>query len=85
MEGEGENVRPIRYRGRQPRRINEDDIASWFKATEKPPKEYTIERLREHMRMKNPVRWRRLRKDFAWMMREMKKLGMNPEDARWLP
>lgn len=71
--------------GRAPRNLNEDDVSGWMKAAEKPIGPVTQDDLRRHMRRVNFVRWRRLQKDFRWMMREMKKLGLNPEDARWLP
>lgn len=36
------------------------------------------------LRQKNFVRMSRMEKDFRWMKREMKKMGLNPEDARYL-
>jgi hypothetical protein len=71
----------------RPRPATDDDRAGWFSAAteaDKPPALNTREQLITHLRHKNPVRVHRLRKDFKWMQKEMKKLGRNPEDARWL-
>lgn len=74
-----------KYKGVAPRLLNDKDIADFIGPMSKPPRPTTLDSLRGHMRSKNPVRWHRLRRDFAWMQREMRKLGLNPEDARWLP
>ena len=74
-----------RHKGKSPRALSDKDIDSFFKEQRKPPAPMTLNRLRTHMSRKNYARWRRLKKDFAWMQREMRKLGLNPEDARWLP
>ena len=48
-----------------------------------PPKT-TVKNVRRMMALNNPLRWRRMQKDFAWLQRHMKRAGLNPEDARWI-
>lgn len=70
-----------------PRPVTEDEYDSWFAAAmeqDEPPKHLNRNQLLAALRLRNPVRMRRLRKDYAWMQRQLKKLGANPEDARWL-
>lgn len=68
-----------------PRAATPGDRGSWFDAAmEAPPKSLNREQLITHLKMRNPVRMRRLANDYAWMQRELKKAGKNPEDARWL-
>ena len=43
-----------------------------------------IEELRKEIARSNPMRWLSLQTDLRWLKRQMKKRGMNPEDARWL-
>lgn len=38
----------------------------------------------DYLMAKNPRRWARMQRDFTWARREMKKLGKNPEDVRFL-
>lgn len=67
----------------RPRKPTDNEMASWFTATETAPPR-NLEQLRYIIRQENPVRWWRLQADLKWIKRVMKKLGYNPEDARWL-
>ena len=49
-----------------------------------PPKKFDTEMIWKHLKSKNLVRAYRVKSDYRWMQRELKKLGLNPEDARWL-
>lgn len=44
----------------------------------------TRKHLQDLMARRNKWRWRRLNRDYKWLEKEMKKLGLNPEDARFL-
>ena len=44
----------------------------------------TRKHLQDHIASKNKWRWRRLQRDYRWVEKEMKKLGLNPEEARFL-
>lgn len=52
------------------------------RAMDKGPKDQ--ESIRNLIRNRNPVRWWQLQRDFKWVQKEMKRLGLNPEDARFL-
>lgn len=43
-----------------------------------------ILRMREVLRVRNPVRWWSLQREFKWAQKEMKRLGLNPDNARYL-
>lgn len=70
------------------RRLTDEDHDMWQEAATlremDPPPPRTIEEVRAKLKASNPVRWWYLKRDFAWAKRQMKKLGLNPEDARWL-
>ncbi len=66
-----------------PRPLTSNDIHSWMEAkTEGPPR--GADEVRKRIRQANPVRWAHLQKEFAWAQKQAKKLGVNPEDVRWL-
>jgi hypothetical protein len=47
-----------------------------------PPK--TKESIQRALKMSNPVRWRQVQNDLKWVQKRMKKMGLNPEDARYI-
>lgn len=69
-----------------PRDLTPEDRESWYDAASQRPEanERTIENLKLLIRNRNPVRWWRIRNDYKWLQREMLRLGMSPEDARFL-
>ena len=68
-----------------PRHLTDADRGAFFDAaTEQPPRPRTIEQARLAIRNRNPVRWRRLQKEYRWMTKQAVKLGISPEEARWL-
>jgi len=68
------------------RDLTEEDRLGWYDAgtSRKGPADRTIQDVRALVRNRNPVRWRQLQKNFKWVQKEMRKLGLNPEDARYL-
>ncbi len=46
--------------------------------------ERTRAKIRDFFQARNRWRWNRLQRDYAWLRKEMKKVGLNPEDARYL-
>lgn len=71
-------------KGVQPRDVTVEDRASFFDAAAnaKPPK--NIEEMRQRIANKNPVRWSRLQREMKWAGKEAIKMGMSPEDVRWI-
>lgn len=59
----------------QPRRLTQNDLDSFFSP------EHNV--LREKMEKEHPYRWARMQRDVKWIKKEMKKLGLNPNDYRW--
>jgi hypothetical protein len=71
----------------QPRNLTEADRIGWADAQdsrESSMKPRTIEDVKALVRNRNPIRWRQLQGDFRWLQKEMKKMGLNPEDARYI-
>jgi len=71
-----------------PRDLTEDDRLGWYDAgterSKKAPRPSTIEDVQKLIKNRNPVRWYSLQSDFKWVQKEMRKLGLNPEDARYI-
>lgn len=70
----------------QRRRVQSDEVIDWIAIASKrePPARRDKETLRNHLKNKNPRRWAALQYHLRWAEREMLKLGLNPEDVRWL-
>jgi hypothetical protein len=70
----------------EPRFIGDDVIDGWLKAASqrKPPAKRDRATLRNYLHARSPWRWRRLQRDLRWAERQLLRLGMNPEDARWI-
>ena len=68
------------------RKLSEEDVADFLasRPTQKPIPTMTVRRVQHDIMVKNPVRWMRLQKDLKWLQRVVKKMGYQPEDARWL-
>lgn len=43
-----------------------------------------MSRVRQVIAQRDPRRWARMQRDFAWMEKQMIELGLDPEDARYL-
>ena len=72
------------YRGQPQRRLTSDDVDSFVEAATLRKEPRTTAQARAAIRQSNPVRWWRLQGDLKWLRREMKRMGLNPEDARWI-
>lgn len=67
-----------------PRRLREEDYYDFFTSAEGRKGAMTREQIIEYLERKNYYRWWRLRHDYKWLRKQMKKLGQNPDDAREL-
>ena len=72
--------------GGDQRHISQDDKDAWLDAASKrtPPRRIDRDSLRSYLQARNPWRWRSLQRQIRWAENEMLKLGLNPEDARWM-
>lgn len=80
-------ARPIVTRRPLTRRpARAEEVIDWVEiaSKRKPPRPRDKATLREHLKNKSPWRWAQLQRHLQWAEREMLKLGMNPEDVRWL-
>lgn len=72
----------------EPRNLTEQDRLEWEQAQDErmiqPLKPRTRDEVRNAIKYRNPVRWWQIQRDFSYLRREMKRLGLNPEDARWI-
>jgi hypothetical protein len=68
------------------RLLSQDDLDGWLDAASKrnPPAARDRNTLRNYLKAKNRRRWRILQRHLRWAEREMLKLGLNPEDTRWI-
>jgi hypothetical protein len=77
-----------RYRGKPSRPLNEADVAAWVDVAEerenKPPAQIDRDQWLAYLRAKNPVRVHRMKKDLQWAQRMLLKIGVDPEEVRWL-
>lgn len=69
-----------------PHRLTEEDHVDWSEAAQAGyhPKPQTVEQIREALRRTNPVKWRQVQADLRWVQKHMKRMGLNPEDARYV-
>lgn len=40
--------------------------------------------VRKRIEQEHPYRYAALQREYRWLQRRLKKMGLNPEDARWL-
>lgn len=78
----------VKYKGQPKRQPTQEDLLGWIDITEaregKPPPRVTTEQWAAYLKAKNPARWYRMRKDFKWAQRMLLKIGVDPEEVRWL-
>ena len=71
----------------QRRDLTDEDRLAWDEAQDqrmRKTKPETLDDIRALIRHRNPIRWRQVQKDYRWVQKEMKRLGLNPEDARYI-
>jgi hypothetical protein len=79
----------LRRRNQRPRQANEDEVQGWFNSADEreqksPVKPLNNQQRHNYLRAKNPVRYYRMRSDMRWAMKLYVKLGLDPEEVRWL-
>jgi len=77
------NPKPHRknYVGQPPRFPTDDEVKAWLRSADS--RQHNAMNVRKELRRRNPVRWNRMQGDFHWMQKQLKKMGLNPDDARW--
>jgi hypothetical protein len=64
--------------------LDDEMIDSFMKAADKRTGPRSKEEIVEIIKKRNGYRLWRLRKDYKWLQREMRRLGYNPDDAKEL-
>jgi hypothetical protein len=69
-----------------PHRLTPEEYVDWSEAANAGfhLKPQTVEDIRAALRRTNPVKWRQIQADMRWIEKHMKKMGLNPEDARYV-
>lgn len=78
------NINEAKY-GTNAREMTDEDYASWDRALDMQsyrPK--TREDVQRALKFRNPVRYRQVMGDIRWVEKQLKKMGLNPEDWRVL-
>lgn len=69
--------------GSYPEDMTPEDYASWDEALDnRQHKPQTREQVNKALRRINPIKMRQIDGDIKWVKRQVKKMGMNPEDWR---
>lgn len=68
----------------QKRQLRDEDILGFYEAADARKPMMTRDEVIAHLKRKNSHRMWRIGYDYRWMQKELKKLGMNPDDAREL-
>lgn len=69
------------YVGLPPRFPTDEEVKSWLHSAES--RKDNALNVRKELRRRNPIRWKRMQGDLHWMQKELKKMGLDPENARW--
>lgn len=71
--------------GSQPRPLQEEDLDDWELSTQgNMPNMRSRAQVQAQLKARNPVKWKQIQGDIAWMKRHMKRMGLNPEDYRYI-
>jgi len=71
-------------RSKEQRQLRDEDVMSFYAAAESRTGPMTRQQVIAALEKKNSYRMWRIRHDFKWLRRQMKKMGQNPDDAREL-
>jgi len=69
---------------RDKRKVQPDEMEGWFEASELRIPAQTRDSIIARIKEQNSYRWWRLNHDYKWLKRQMKKMGLNPDEAREL-
>lgn len=69
---------------KQPRTLDDTDLDYFWSAANTRRRALTRDEIIAYLEMRNPTRMWSLRRNYRWVQKQMKKMGLNPEDAREL-
>lgn len=67
----------------RPRRLTSRDITDFYEASDARPFKGRTS-IARRIQKEHPYRFHALLRQYSWLRRKMKKMGYNPDDARWL-
>ena len=68
-----------------PRRPSGRELADWYAAAiARGIEQEDLDAIRAYIKRHSPRRWERFQRDYRHIGKVISKIGMNPEDARWL-
>lgn len=71
--------------GTQPRDLTDDDLDDWYDAgNARRPSIRTKEQAIAAIKKTNRYKWYEYKRNYRWVQKQMQRLGLNPEDARYL-
>lgn len=62
----------------------EELVGDWVKSSDPGPSTRVRRAMIVYASARDPRRWNRLNRDYAWLEATMEEMGMNPKDARFL-
>jgi hypothetical protein len=68
----------------QKRYLTDEDYDSFDQAADQRQPQLSRGKIEAELNRRNHHRMWRLRRDYRWVQKQMGKMGLNPEDARWL-
>lgn len=84
MEQLENSVNEARF-GSAPRDLTDEDFVDWdISIQNRKPTLQNKEHAIQAIRRMNPYKWAEYKRNYKWVQKQMKKLGLNPEDIRWL-
>lgn len=64
--------------------LDDADIESFWSSSSRRTRPLSRDEILAYLEKKNGYRMWQLRRNFKWVQKQMKKMGLNPEDAREL-
>lgn len=88
MENLEKEWNQLRFSRSNTRPLKDEDYEDFERAGDlrraRPIPPQSDQAIRKKLKKANFVRWARLQHDIKWAKRELKKMGRNPDDLRWL-
>lgn len=70
----------VNFQGMPRRRVNRKDVISFEEAIKQRRGPRDLTAIRAELIRRNYVRMRRMQGDVSWLKKQLKKMGLNPED-----
>jgi hypothetical protein len=68
----------------EPTELNATIVGSWLGAAQKRPPTRRLMAVEKFLKLQNPVRVWRMKRDLKWARKCLAKAGYDPEEIRWI-